>query len=563
MSRARSGLLAVLVLVSLPLASAQVPGLNPPSAPTSPPTVAAPSTILDIHEGPLTFRGPANSPTHILVMAPDGTRALEYSIDTEGRARLDVAGENALADATFLRLEGDPTGDAFALVLRDAGGGEHKVSVDRARLAQTVHIPTVPDTGVDVPEPPVAVQRPPSWPGAPQKGYLLHVRDSAGNQLGAQQLNGLSFLQKAGSHRALLQIPLAENEWDRWMLSARRVGHNATLNSTFVTSHATAGAMVLAATFTPSLLMPGEGDSISLVVTHEKRLSPLVVQRFEEPASYRYRVDGNGPIVTLSAPAESPSFKFDVRWSGGDALSGMGNFVIHYRESGAPSWSQWTTTSATGDTFSGEWGRTYELRARALDRVGNPSGEAYGATRVAMKPADQDDVNDAPTARLLTPRAGSELAGVVTITWVASDPDGTPLTSRVEVSDDDGESYRLLYVGRELATQWDTREEADGSGYRIRISVSDGTQSASDSASALSVRNVVPASAPPPPAEQPPAAPTDADPRPDAQQPAAPDAADADAQADGEGDQKSVPAPFAALAVLLAALAMRRRAGRS
>lgn len=490
---ARSGLLAVLLLALAPLASAQLPLPTPTAIPTPSPTITlTPSTSLDIEEGPFTFFGPANDPDLVVIEDPDGKAVLTYTVDAEGRARLDVAGENAVTDATLVRVEGDPTGEAFRLVLRDPQGGLHAVGVDRTALAAvTSQVPPL--------EPPVEVVRPPSWPGAPQRAYLLAVADSAGNRLAANELNGAGFLQKAGNHHAYLQIPLAENEWDHWFLTAKRASNGATLNATFASMHTTNNAMVLDAPFAPSLLSPAEGENITFAVTYEKRLSPIVAQRFVEDRGYRFRVDGGAPSVYVSAPPDALDFKFPVSWGGSDGLSGLGYFRIEMRVSGGSTqWTHWITTPLTSATFQGDWGKTYEFRARSYDRVGNPSADALAATSVPPQPSGEDDVNDPPTARLLTPRAGSEIAGVVPITWDAEDPDDSGISVRLEVSHDEGETYRLLYAGTDTSTTWDTTSEADGVGYKLRLTVSDGTQSVSDTVGALAVRNVV---VPPPPAD--------------------------------------------------------------
>ncbi|HET6404439.1 MAG TPA: hypothetical protein VFH78_07320 [Candidatus Thermoplasmatota archaeon] len=560
-SRTPSGLLAILLVASLPLAAAELPAVPTSSLPAVPGSPLGADGTLHIDEGPLTLRGPATAPTLLVIDGSDGAPAVHYTVDAEGRARLDVAGENAVTDATFVRLEGDPTGDAFRLVLRDAEGGVHAVEVDRAALLAQAAAAGAP---TDALQAPVAIERPLDWPGAPQRSYLLHVRDSARNQLGAAQLDGTPFLQKGGTHKATLQIPLDENEWDRWFLTAKREGQTQTLNASFQLSHRTDDALILAATFAPVLLGPAEGERILLSITHEKRLTPLVVTRYAEPATHAYRVDGVGPTLSLQAPATSSDFRFTVSWSGTDGLSGMGPYVVQYRTGAGSAWTPWVTTTESSGVFSGDWGRTYEFRARAHDRVGNPSAEALAAVQVVEKPAGEDDVNDPPTARILTPRAGSQVAGLVPITWSATDPDNTRLAIRLELSDDEGETWRLLYAGADSATTWDTLQEAEGPGYRLRLTVSDGTQSASDVVSALTVRNVVAALTPAPSGEGASPAPTGASGSPAGTQPRVGDADEPvkPAGASEEGGKKRVPAPFAGLAILAAAalLAARRRA---
>lgn len=556
-SRARSGLLAVVLLTLVPVATAQLP--IPTPSPT-PPALVPTSKTLDIQQGPLTFLGPANDPQFVAVDAPDGTPVLTYRVDENGRARLDVAGGVALTDATFVRLEGDPTGDAFRLVLRDPQGGEHKVDVDRAALAAVTS--ALPPT-----EPPVKVERPPNWPGAPDRSYLLFAEDAARNHLSPAQLSGAAYLQRTGAHRAVLQVPLAENSWDRFFLTARRDGQPVSTNTSFATAHSTDTALILLATWSPSLLSPADGERIAFGITYEKRLSPLVAQRFGDGATYKFLVDGLGPSVAVNAPSSSPDFRFTVTWSGGDAHSGIGAYAAYYREAGAPSWTHWTTTPESGAIFSGAWGKTYDFRVRSLDKVWNPSAnEATATVRVAPMPASEDDINDPPSVRILAPAVGAQLSGSVPVTWAATDPDGTRLTVRLEVSDDDGRTWRLLYAGPASETVWDTTSEAEGSGYRLRVTVSDGTQTASDVVPALTVRNVLAPLAPPDPEPQTPPATGGASPTPGAagSQPAAPGASDEpvaaaeDVASDG-GNRTPMPAFLIVGALGLAALATRKK----
>lgn len=576
MSRARFGLLAVLLLAIVPLAAAQVPGIpTPPSSPTAPPSVTPPGSTLPpvgedlaIEEGPLTFLGPASNPDFIAIQGADGATVLSYTVDADGRARLDVAGENAVTDATFVRIEGDPTGDAFRLVLRDAQGGEHAVDVDRVALTSQVEVPPAPDTPLSkLPPAPIEIARPPTWPGAPQQAYLLAVEDGAGNRLPASKLDGASFLQKSGNHHAQLQIPLADNEWDRWFLTASRVGQYSALNATFVASHQTENAMILDAAFAPSLLAPAEGDRVGFTITYEKRLSPLVVQRFVEDEGYKFRVDGGAPSAYVSAPPNAQDFRFPVTWGGADTLSGLGYFRIESRVSGASQWTHWVTTPLTSAVFQGDWGKTYEFRARAYDRVGNPSSEALAATSVATQPEGEDDVNDPPTVRFLAPLNGAQVEDVVAISWLAEDPDDSRLVVRLELSDDEGETYRLLYAGTGSSATWDTLSEADGPGYKLRITVSDGTQSVSDSVGGLSVRNIVVPAPPSGGSPQTPAVPSSAPQTPGstAAQPGTTSGGDepvTPAGDDGdEPDGKDTPLPMVVLvgALGIAALATRRR----
>ncbi|HUR68488.1 MAG TPA: fibronectin type III domain-containing protein [Candidatus Thermoplasmatota archaeon] len=548
----------LVALATLPLAAAQSLPVDP-TAPTAPPLDIPATPVLpgdmDIHEQGLTFVGPAAAPTHVRVDGPDGAPAFEYAVDDEGRARIDLAGQNALADATLLAVRGDPVGDWFAIRVQDPQGDPQEFQIDRAGMLSNVNVP------IDEQLPVVSVVRPPAWPGAPAAPYLLFVEDDAPNHLAPAKLDGSRFLQRGGVHRAVLQIPLSEATYDRMFLEVR--AGDELLTATFAPLRETDTAASFETLFRPSDARATDGASITIQPVYERRLSPLVVERFNESMAYSYRVDGTGPSVTIDAPASADDFSFVVQWNGADALSGLGAFHVDYREAGGSAWTRWIAKSpAKSATFSGEWGHTYEFRATALDEVGNPSTPGTATTAIAARPGGSptDDINHPPTARLLTPRAGSLVAGLASVTWSAADPDGTPVTSKVELSADDGDTWRVLYSGPGQSAEWDSRSDADGPGYRLRLTVSDGTQQASDATGALTVRNVAskvtaPADAPGAPTSAPPAppVPSPGDAAPDAS--ALPDEAPGDASADA----KKVPAPFVGLAIAGAALLARRK----
>ena len=566
-SRSRHGLALFAVVLLAPLAAAQgddelappddTPSLEELGLSETPPP---PGTVLDIEEDGLTFQGRAESPSYVALAAPDGSPAFSFVVDEDGRARVDVAGQPLFADATFVRLEGNPLGESFTLVLQDGNGNVFPVSVDRAILAMAQELPAAEQV------PPITVERPVGWPGAPTQVRLLYLADAADNRLRADDLDGDEWLQRDGTHRAVVQVPLAESRtWDRVALEARKTGAAPSLNASLPELRTTADATVFSGSFAPSLLGLADGDTVEVQIFFERRLAALVAERYAEPALHRYRVDGTGPSVSIKAPAESAAFSFPVTWNGADASTGIRGYQVDWRVAGSPQWTAWEKLSANSATFSGAWGTSYEFRVRAIDRAGNPSQYATATTRVAAQPAGSDDVNDPPTARFLTPRAGEVLSGVVSVTWEAADPDGTAVTSRLEVSEDDGRTWRLLYSGEGERASWSTADETEGPGYRLRLTVKDGSLSAADALSGLTVRNLVASETPPAPSA-PGAPPAPASP---AAPPAAPAAPGAGPDAEGEpvdaaeadARSKETPAPFVGLALLVAALlAARRRA---
>lgn len=547
--RSRSRLALIALLVAAPVAAAQGNETDEVLDALLPDELPPPGTVLSIHEGGLTFEGRAESPTRVIVAAPDGSTAFSYVVDAEGRARVDAAGQPLLADATLVRMEGHPLQDSFTFYLQDAEGRVIPITVDRKAIESNLDLPV----GEELP--PVTVSRPLAWPGAPTDVHLLYLSDGE-NRLAAAELDGAAFLQRDALHTALVQLP-ADQEWDRILVQARRAGTNSTLNATLVESGQSGNATVWRGQFRASELGLADGDTVELQVLYERRLAPLIVERLPEPAVHRYRVDGGAPSVSIAAPPQASDFRFGVSWNGADDLSGIGRFEIGYREGGAGAWTHWETLSTHSATFSGKWATLYEFRVRALDKVGNPSATyATATTRVSAAPAGADMTNDAPVARFLKPTAGEALSGVVFVAWEASDPDGAPVTSHLEVSEDDGRAWRTLFAGEGTAFAWDTTREVEGDGYRLRVTVKDGPLAASDALTGLRVGNVVLPAAPAEPGSV-----TSPGAAPGAPADGAPAAADGEpiSAAEDEGGAKETPAPFVGVALAGAALLAARR----
>ncbi len=83
--------------------------------------------------------------------------------------------------------------------------------------------------------------------------------------------------------------------------------------------------------------------------------------------------------------------------------------------------------------------------------------------------------NRAPTVDVITPNGGELLNGTITIEWDAVDFDSDPLTYDVFYSDNNGSDWSIL--ANDLAVlefAWNTTLHVDGTGYMIRVEVSDG-----------------------------------------------------------------------------------------
>lgn len=560
-SRTRLALLALVLLLAPAAAQQPVPLEGVPDPLAGAPGIEAPGRSLSVAEGPFRFEGRPESPRLVSVADAHGAPAFTYAAAPDGRVTIVAGGEVLVDEGTLAYVEGDPLGDRFTLAVRDADGATSRYVVDRAALLASTGL--APDEAL----PPIVVERPEGYRGGPRAPYLLNVR-AALMTLAPSELAGDAWMPRADTHLAILQIPAAESTFDRVYLEAYLLRDGAIAGGPheveFRHASATPEAAVHRASYLPGDIGEARDDDIvHLRVIYEDHLAPLVVQRHAESLEYAYRLDGKGPSITLHAPAEASNFSFDVSWSGADERSGLGGFLVDWRRDGGH-WTRWLDgTRDTRATFSGAWGTTYEFRAQSIDHVGNPSPNvAVATTRVISKPLATEDVNDAPEARFLAPAHGAALAGMTLITWRASDPDGAPVTSKLEASDDGGATWRTLHVGTGESHLWDTRRETDGV-YRLRLTVTDGTLTAADALGALTIRNVLPAAPPAAPTPAAPSASGNAQDKAPGAAPVAPASSDAPApdarDDDAARDTPGLGAVAALVAVGVVAFALRRR----
>jgi len=89
--------------------------------------------------------------------------------------------------------------------------------------------------------------------------------------------------------------------------------------------------------------------------------------------------------------------------------------------------------------------------------------------------------NRAPTVEVITPNGGEVVNGTITIEWDSIDFDSDPLTYDVFYSDNNGSDWTVL--ANDLAVlefAWNTTLHDDGTGYMIRVIVSDGVLAGRD-----------------------------------------------------------------------------------
>lgn len=89
--------------------------------------------------------------------------------------------------------------------------------------------------------------------------------------------------------------------------------------------------------------------------------------------------------------------------------------------------------------------------------------------------AEVSIINRPPQVTVLNPNGGEIICNGTTITWLASDPDGDPLTYKIQYSADGGVTYTTLATGlTSMSYVWDTSGLISSNNYIIKVIASDG-----------------------------------------------------------------------------------------
>ncbi len=132
-------------------------------------------------------------------------------------------------------------------------------------------------------------------------------------------------------------------------------------------------------------------------------------------------------------------------------------------------------------------GRVVYLTDVNLGELADPDSDGFGNIYDSDNPVFVANVfkwlaeNRAPTVEVVTPNGGEVINGTITIEWDAVDYDSDPMTFDVFYSDNNGSDWTIL--ANDLAVlefAWNTTLHDDGTGYMIRVSVSDGELAGQD-----------------------------------------------------------------------------------
>lgn len=197
------------------------------------------------------------------------------------------------------------------------------------------------------------------------------------------------------------------------------------------------------------------------------------------------------PTVTLTSPngGERWNGTRTIQWTAADTDGNITGITIEYRVNGV--WYTIATNEANDGTYS--WNTAsvgdaanYLVRVTAIDADGLSGNDTSEAAFTI------DNNAHPPTVTLSSPAGGNILAGTWNIKWDGQDLDpGDILNIRIDVSADSGVTWRLLAKDEpnDGIYPWNTTTVADGRGYMIAVTISDGTSTASDTSGAFKIDN--------------------------------------------------------------------------
>jgi len=186
---------------------------------------------------------------------------------------------------------------------------------------------------------------------------------------------------------------------------------------------------------------------------------------------------GTHPIMTGVS-------RIELDRSGGFVSVGSGTVLASTDDDGTATWLGGGNASEVAVMAATEYnmGRVvYTTDINFYDAFTDTDGDGYAT----LYDSDNDVFianafywlieNRAPTVELITPNGGELLNGTITIEWDAVDFDSDLLTFDVFYSDNNGAAWTILANDLSvLEFAWNTTLHDDGTGYMIRVIVSDG-----------------------------------------------------------------------------------------
>ncbi len=137
---------------------------------------------------------------------------------------------------------------------------------------------------------------------------------------------------------------------------------------------------------------------------------------------------------TLPLPIYTAASIFPVSWDGKDEDNGSGlvSYDIQYKVAGEADWRDWLLgTTVTSATFSGESGKLYLFRSRAIDKAGNlgkyPDNEQSGTRVDTLPPSARIEIlpGSSPEAFLVRWNGYDNISGAAGVLYDVQYREGT------------------------------------------------------------------------------------------------------------------------------------------
>lgn len=155
---------------------------------------------------------------------------------------------------------------------------------------------------------------------------------------------------------------------------------------------------------------------------------------------------------------------------------------------------EFTDEDSSSPTFTPTELGKYVITLRVQDDIGDWSLEDEVTITVVPEGTGTGTKNTPPTIRITTPKDGAVIGNTTSIAWVSSDEDGDTLSFKVELLDSTDTLVKVLGESLTISDNpfdFNTTVETNGE-YKIRVTVSDGTDEVSDTTEVFTISNTSP-----------------------------------------------------------------------
>ena len=186
------------------------------------------------------------------------------------------------------------------------------------------------------------------------------------------------------------------------------------------------------------------------------------------------------PFITDMTTINVATQGDQVAFTATDAGAGVddGNVTVHYAYGDAASFSILKATKSAGNLYSADLhgnatktGLRYYFEAK--DLLGNLGTKYSAAQPFVINPSNTTPANQPPKVTITAPKADATVRGQTTLQYLASDPEGQPLSVTISLR---GGTDKFLLTGGENTGSFVVNVADQPAGpYTLVVTVSDGT----------------------------------------------------------------------------------------